>query len=177
MKPLLIQPTQQQVKDALLNWQACAAHAEEPTWSDTEWNLDHRNYVIGVVMPDVQPPFIIRRVVCEAYLSILRYDDATPEPYYTTFERRSDGSTFVRDSRRRGRTKDWQGIAHDYLTELNRLGIPDIWGKRWTYFEAADLYRDAWRADWQPARAWAWWVGLTAGGWVAWNAEPLTRIS
>jgi len=151
-----------EVTAAIDEWMHYAAISTKPKqkpkngWKE-EWDKDHSAYFIGRVLPILYMPTKVRRIAVEAYLAGAEQD--------------SNGSNVVPDSLRYGNTKDWQGVMHDYIFELHRRGWSDADGHTWTLAEANRAYRQAWAADGQALRGWAWWIGLTAGSWVIWNRK------
>lgn len=150
-----------EINAAISGWLHYAAIAEipvadrkHPDW-DEEWDKDHTAFVLGLVLPRLHLANRIRRIVVEAYLAGM--------------EDKSDGSSVVPDELRDGNMKDWPGVMHDYIFWLHSRGMSDADGKVWTLKEANAAYRDAWIADGQWLRGWAWWLGLTAGSWAVWN--------
>lgn len=129
--------------------------AHRPGNGKEEWGKDHRAFIIGMVLPVLDMPIKLRRIVVEAYLA--------------GAEEISNGSSVVPESFRYGRTKDFQGVAHDYLFWLHEHGLPDAFGHYWTLDEANKAYRDLWIADGQKCRGWLWYVGLSIGSWYVWT--------
>jgi hypothetical protein len=148
----LVRPTRAQVDYAIAHPQEWAVKSSVPTYLPEEWGKDHRNYVIGVILPSMRLPLKIRRIATEAYLSGM--------------EMLSDGSSVVPDE---WNWKDIWGVMHDYIFWLHHYRLPDTCGHTWGLAEANNAYRDGWIASGHRFRGWAWWTGLMAGSWVVWN--------
>ena len=151
VKMSLIRPTRRQVDLALSCPQLWSDRAVVPTYLPEEWHRDHRDYVIGRIIPSMRLSSKVRRIAVEAYLA--------------GYEMVSDGSSVVPDQ---WNWKDIWGVMHDYIFYLHRMGRADAYGHKWTLAEANAAYRDGWIASGHTARGWAWWVGLTAGSWWIW---------
>ncbi|MEI7879866.1 MAG: hypothetical protein WCI95_03215 [bacterium] len=151
MKPALIRITRRQVESAISCPQLWADRAVVPTYLPAEWDKDHRDYVIGVILPSMRLPLKVRRIAVEAYLAGM--------------ELRSDGSSVIPDE---WNWKDIWGVTHDYIFMLHRCGLTDAFDHEWGLLEANTAYRQGWIASGRPFRGWAWWVGLTAGSWWVW---------
>lgn len=145
----LVRPDRKTVETAIRLWWTWAERARGQGYPERayqnrpdEWDADHRAYIIGMVLPLINPPYRIYRLTVEAYLADL---DGK------TFEQRCDGSSVVPESKRYGlNLKDWQGVLHDYCFELHHAGdLPDAWGEVHDFWDSNDLYRDAWVADGQ----------------------------
>ena len=119
-----------------------------------EWNQEHVNYVLGVILPALKMPIKVRRMAIEAYLAGM--------------EKNSDGSSVVPNELRYGRMKDWEGVMHDYIFTLHHLGLADSFGHTWGWTEANNAYREAWVADGMRWRGDLWWAGLMIGSWPVW---------
>lgn len=132
----------------------CAA-PNFPGWSEDEWNKDHREFVLNILLPEVKPRAEVYRVIQWAYRAGM--------------ELRSNGSSVVPDRTYPfGRIKDPVGVGHDYIFELHNQDKPDPSGHRWGLMEANNWYRKG-MLDFQcPVLAWTRWTGLTLFSWFPW---------
>lgn len=153
-----------------------------PLKDDSEWNKDHRQFVLRVLLPSIRPPLAVWRITAEAYLTDIVIE-STQKTF--TFEQiLSDGSTASPDTVYRwGNIKDPWAVGHDYLYILHKFRMPDSYNKHWGLAETHKMYRDGWKATGKHLSAYIRWLGLHAGGWVLWNKiitskipEPITCI-
>ena len=152
----LRRPTREQVL-ALYNIGIDLDHPiSVPGNNPMEWNRDHSEFVLHVLLPEIRPDRESWLIAIEAYLSGL--------------EIVSDGSSVVPDvTYRWGRIKDPAGIAHDYVFYLHRNGFADAFGNKWGLCQANAMYFRLVRACGYPFRAIIRWIGLTLGSWIPWN--------
>lgn len=163
---ILRRPSSAEIDYAIEHWDdyAALAKTQVPTDSRGEWNRDHTAYYIACVFPALRLPLWYRRIAIEAFL-------AGMEPA-------SDGSSVVPESCKYGKhVKDWQGVVHDYLFELHRLGLADAYGHEWGYHESNWCYAQLWYEDGRVTRGTLWLIGLEVGAWVAWNGKPVTQTA
>lgn len=151
---MIKRPSIEDIERAIYYPEEWAENAVVPTYLPEEWDKDHRNYVLGVVMPSMKLPAKVRRIVVEAYLA--------------GYELVSDGSSVVPDE---WNWKDIWGVMHDYIFWLHRNGLHDAYGKTWTLAEANIAYREGWIASGHKFRGWAWWLGLSLGSWYVWGKK------
>ena len=152
-----------------------------PTTSKDEWDKNHTQFVLRVLLPLIKPPLHVRKIVTEAYLTMF-YLEETKE--FKSFEQAlSDGTSVVPDcAYRLGNMKDMWGVAHDYTYRLHKLKLKDVYDHEWSLMESHNMYRDGWIAQKNPVIGYAWWTGLVIGGWFAWNTkfnnkpEKITQI-
>ena len=131
-------------------------HPLFPTDSKEEWNKDHREFVLGVLLPMVRPRRKVEKVIQWAY--------------EVGFERKSNGSSVVPDlAYDYGNIKDPMGVAHDWLFWLHENGLADPDGHVWTLWECNVWYLKAWRDFGHPWIGGVWFTGLCLGSWVVWN--------
>ena len=131
-------------------------HPLFPTAAKDEWNKDHREFVLGVLLPMVHARAIVEKVITWAY--------------ECGMEAKSDGSSVVPDTAYDyGNIKDPMGVAHDWLFWLHHNGLADPEGHHWTLWECNRWYRQAWCDFGHPWIGRIWWTGLTLGSWVIWK--------
>lgn len=153
-----------------------------PTRSKEEWNKDHREFVLRVLLPQIQPPIDVWKITVEAYLTDVVLETAQEKK---TFEQAlCDGSSVVPDwGYKWGNIKDPWGCGHDYIYFLHRLGLSDAYGRKWGYWAAHSMYRRGWMSQGSWGIGSVWWFGLAVGGWGAWlgefnnKPEKITEIS
>lgn len=131
-------------------------HLPWPTRSEEEWGKDHRDWVLGVLLPMVRPPGDLARLIQMAYESGAEQD--------------SDGSTIIADRTYPfGNIKDPVGVMHDWIFKLHHQGSPDPDGHYWGLLEANWAYA---RGQWAFERKWravAAFLGLSLLSWVPWH--------
>lgn len=162
-----------------------------PSNDKDEWNQNHRQYILHVLLPSIRPPLKTWKACIEAYLTNVEFENDHPDikihgnpikkgDIYSFEEILCDGSSVVPDvAYRWGNIKDPWGTAHDFIYTLNHLGYLDAFGHKWKLLEAHSMYRDGWIAEGFPLIGWTWWTGLVLGGWKAWyskdkDIEPIT---
>lgn len=149
----LVRPTAAEVSYAIDYPEEWAARAVVPSYLPSEWDNDHRDYVIGVILPSMTKlPSRIRRIAVEAYLA--------------GYELWSDGSSVVPDE---WNWKDIWGVMHDYIFWMHHAGLVDAYGRNWSWLETNDAYRTGWIVSGHRMRGWTWWTGLMIGSWPIWN--------
>lgn len=152
-----------------------------PLNNKEEWNKNHTQFVLRVLIPLINPPIHVKKIVTEAYLTNFFLEE-TKE--LKSFEQiLSDGSSVVPDCAYRwGHIKDVWGVAHDYVYRLHKWKMKDIYNHEWSLIETHNMYRDGWLAQKNPIIGYTWWSGLMIGGWIAWNKkfnnkpEKITKI-
>lgn len=176
----LLRPTKFQVLQHL-NIPVDAAGLIPPTHEESEWNNDHRQYVLHVLLPSVRPPLKTWKATVEAYLTDIQFEEDHPNvkirgnpikkgDIYSFEECLCDGSSVVPDiAYPYGKIKDPWGTAHDLIYLLHHLGWVDVFGHKWHIVETHDMYRDGWIAQGNSIVGWTWWTGLMLGGWTVWN--------
>lgn len=131
-------------------------HELWPGQTKAEWSKDHREFILGILLPHIIRP---RRSVEQ----VIRW------AYEAGMEQRCDGSSIVPDvTWPFGLIKDPGGVGHDYLHELQRNRMTDPRGHRWTRMESINWYRDAMLDFRRPVRALVRWTGLCLGSWFDW---------
>ena len=136
------------------------------------WNGDNAKFVVEDILPRILtlgPE--TREVIRFAY----GYDLPPDFALQGSYEAISDGSSDCPNEFMDGFIKEPQGVGHDWLYELHRLGLADPKGHVWTFNEANIWYA---RAEWElnyHARAVDRYIGLTLFGWIAWNEKPHTK--
>lgn len=144
-----------------------------PPTDNNEWGKNHTAFVLRTLIPKIRPKHWIWKIVAEAYLVDLKLSCGDVESFEQAL---SDGSSMVPDlAYKHGMIKDPWGVAHDYVFFLNRLGMRDSFGKKWTFKEANKMYRDGWYSQGHYIIGTIWWIGLCVGGWVAWNSKFRNR--
>ena len=132
-------------------------HLLWPGKTKAEWAKDHREFVLTVLLPHIiRPRPSVEQVIRWAYEA--------------GHELRSDGSSVVPDVTWPfcARIKDPGGVGHDWLHWLQRNGLADPRGHRWTRMESIHWYRDAMLDFKRPVRARVRWLGLVLGSWWDW---------
>jgi len=127
-----------------------------PGKTKAEWAKDHREFVLTVLLPHIiRPRPSVEQVIRWAYEA--------------GYELKSNGSSVVPDvTWPFGRVKDPGGVGHDWLHWLQRNGLADPRGHRWTRMESINWYRDAMLDFKRPVRARVRWLGLVLGSWWDW---------
>lgn len=147
--------TKEEVLLAMFGPERYRKNAVTPTEAIDEWDKDHINYILGVLLPSLNMPLKVRRIATEAYL-------VGAEAY-------SDGSSVVPNSHHHGNIKDWQGVMHDYIFWLHHNGKIDAFKNVWGWEKANATYRQAWIADDdQWLIGWTWYTGLMIGSYPVW---------
>lgn len=150
-------------------------HAQQVIPPDTIRGLDVKGDNASFIVEDLLPRIVtirptVRQVVRWAY----GYDQPPWFAMRGSYEQTSDGSSDVPDYFMGGLIKEPAGVGHDFLYELHRRGLADPGGKVWTFNQANLWYLRAMKDFGYPARAVWRYVGLSIGGWVAWNQKAVT---
>lgn len=153
-----------------------------PTFDEDEWDKSHREYVLKVLLPAIHPPFEVKRLTVESYLTDLYQDNQTD--YIGSFEEIiCDGSSVVPNvAYDWAHIKDIWSMAHDYSYFMHRHNLKDIYGKRWRLLESHKIYMDGFFSQGKPLIGSIFYFGLLVGGWYAWitkrkkNPEDISAV-
>jgi hypothetical protein len=147
---------------------------KKPSKNKNEWYKDHSVFVLNTLLPKIKPPKRVWRIVAEAYLTKVQYEDTMEIKSFE--EVLCDGSTLVPDlAYKWGRIKDPWAMGHDLIYILNGLELTDVYGNIWTYKNAQDMYREGWYSQnfyWVGTVRW---IGLLGFGWFFWNSNKNSK--
>lgn len=183
---ILVRPSKSEV-DYYSNLTDIPLKLIPPNFDDEEWNKSHREYVIKVMLPSIHPPYEVKRLTVEAYLTDFYYDEEDPSlnDYIGSFEEViCDGSSCVPNvAYDWGNIKDIWSMPHDYSYFMHRHDLRDIYGKKWRLLESHKIYMDGFFSQGKPLIGSIFYFGLLIGGWYAWvtkrkkKPEDITDIS